>query len=52
MAEGASRLTGVLDSEDVRSTIGAVTALGARVDVVEMLDGLMLGSGRGLGRCR
>lgn len=32
MAEGRSRLTGVLDSADVRSTISAVTALGARVE--------------------
>lgn len=32
LAEGTSELTGVLDSEDVRSTIGAVRALGARVD--------------------
>lgn len=31
MAEGTSRLTGVLDSADVRSTIAAVSALGARV---------------------
>ena len=33
MAEGTSRLTGVLDSADVRSTLAAVTALGAQVDV-------------------
>jgi 3-phosphoshikimate 1-carboxyvinyltransferase len=31
MAEGTSRLTGVLDSADVRSTMSAVTALGAGV---------------------
>ncbi|MBN1192961.1 MAG: 3-phosphoshikimate 1-carboxyvinyltransferase [Coriobacteriia bacterium] len=31
MAEGESRLLGVLDSEDVRSTIAAVTSLGAEV---------------------
>jgi 3-phosphoshikimate 1-carboxyvinyltransferase len=31
MAEGTSRLSGVLDSADVRATIGAVTALGATV---------------------
>lgn len=30
MAQGTSHLTGVLDSADVRSTIGAVTALGAQ----------------------
>ena len=33
MAEGTSRLTGVLDSADVRSTIEAVRALGACVGV-------------------
>jgi 3-phosphoshikimate 1-carboxyvinyltransferase len=34
MSEGSSRLIGVLDSEDVRSTIQAVRALGAVVEVV------------------
>lgn len=34
MAEGTSRLTGVLDSADVRSTISAVSALGAAVEIV------------------
>ena len=34
IAEGDSRLEGVLDSADVRATIAAVTALGARVMVV------------------
>jgi 3-phosphoshikimate 1-carboxyvinyltransferase len=33
MAEGTSHLTGVLDSADVRSTIGAVRALGAFVEM-------------------
>jgi 3-phosphoshikimate 1-carboxyvinyltransferase len=33
MARGTSHLTGVLDSADVRSSIGAVSALGARVDL-------------------
>ena len=33
MAEGTSLLTGVLDSADVRSTLGAVAALGAVVDI-------------------
>jgi 3-phosphoshikimate 1-carboxyvinyltransferase len=33
MAQGTSRLTGVLDSEDVRATIAAVSALGATVEV-------------------
>lgn len=34
MAEGTSRITGVLDSADVRSTLAAVTALGASIEVV------------------
>ena len=34
MAEGTSRLHGVLDSADVRSSISAVRALGVRVDEV------------------
>jgi 3-phosphoshikimate 1-carboxyvinyltransferase len=33
MAEGTSRLTGVLDSADVRSTLDAVAALGAEVAI-------------------
>jgi 3-phosphoshikimate 1-carboxyvinyltransferase len=32
MAQGRSRLTGVLDSADLRSTIAAVSALGAQVE--------------------
>lgn len=41
MAEGTSRLTGVLDSADVRSTLGAVAALGAAVEIVaERPEGL------------
>ena len=40
MANGESHLTGVLDSADVRSTIAAVSALGARVDVAEGPHGL------------
>lgn len=39
MAEGTSRPTGVLDSADVRSTIGAVQALGAQVCVLTETDG-------------
>jgi 3-phosphoshikimate 1-carboxyvinyltransferase len=43
MAEGTSRLTGVLDSADVRSTLAAVAALGAAVEViVERPEGLDL----------
>ena len=33
MAEGTSRLSGVLDSEDVRSSLGAVSKLGAKVEL-------------------
>lgn len=38
MAEGESHLTGVLDSADVRSTIGAVAALGATCGVTVAPD--------------
>ena len=34
MAEGTSRLSGVLDSEDVQSSIAAVEQLGAQVEKV------------------
>jgi 3-phosphoshikimate 1-carboxyvinyltransferase len=40
MAEGTSRLTGVLDSADVRSTLAAVAALGARVETARGRGGL------------
>lgn len=49
MAEGASRLSGVLDSADVRSTIGAVRALGAKVDLQEQSDGSLAGVVEGWG---
>lgn len=49
MAEGTSSLRGVLDSEDVRSTIEAVRALGARVDL-ESRDGAICGEVTGWGR--
>lgn len=39
MARGVSKLEGVLDSADVRSTLGAVHALGAGVQVMERGDG-------------
>ncbi len=39
MAEGVSHATGVLDADDVRSSIAAVRQLGARVDVTERGDG-------------
>ena len=45
LADGRSRVRGLLDSEDVRSTAGALTALGASID---WLDGeaLIEGGGR------
>lgn len=39
MAEGTSTLTSVLDSEDVRSTLGAVRALGAAVEIAREGEG-------------
>lgn len=49
MAEGTSRLTGVLDSADVRSTIEAVRALGAEVSLERQLDGSLAGGVTGWG---
>ena len=49
MADGASNLSGVLDSEDVRSTIAAVSALGARVDLALRGDGSLAGTVAGWG---
>lgn len=49
MAEGVSRLSGVLDSADVRSTIGAVAALGARVELAPAADGSLAGTIEGWG---
>ena len=49
MAEGTSHLEGVLDSEDVRSSIEAVCALGATVDVRTSDDGTLAGSVTGWG---
>ena len=49
MAEGTSRLTGVLDSADVRSTIGAVSALGAQVLLERQVDGTLAGGVTGWG---
>ncbi len=43
MAEGTSRLTGVLESADVRSSMAAVEALGAQVELIaEEPEGLSL----------
>lgn len=43
MAEGTSRVSGVLDSQDVRSTIAAVSKLGARVSLEKTADGSLAG---------
>lgn len=43
MAEGVSHVSGVLDSADVRSTIAAVEALGARVALERSEDGSLAG---------
>lgn len=49
MAEGVSRIRGVLDSADVRATIGAVRALGARVELSIQPDGSLAGEVEGWG---
>ena len=49
MAEGTSRLTGVLNSADVRSTIAAMSALGATVALERQLDGSLAGGITGWG---
>ncbi len=49
MAEGTSRLIGVLDSQDVRSSIAAVQALGAQVNLERQVDGSLSGGITGWG---
>jgi 3-phosphoshikimate 1-carboxyvinyltransferase len=49
MAEGTTELRGVLDSADVRSSINAVRALGAHVELAEQPDGSLAGAIRGWG---
>ncbi len=49
MAEGTSHLSGVLDSDDVRSSIAAVQALGAEVALTEAADGTLEGTVTGWG---
>ena len=49
MAEGTSRVFGVLDSADVRSSIGAVRALGAQVNLEKQPDGSLAGGITGWG---
>ncbi len=49
MAEGTSRVSGVLDSADVRSSIAAVCALGAQVSLEKQPDGSLAGGITGWG---
>lgn len=49
MAEGTSRLSGVLDSDDVRSSLGAVRQLGATVALEKAPDGSLAGGITGWG---
>jgi 3-phosphoshikimate 1-carboxyvinyltransferase len=49
MAEGTTLLRGLLDSADVRSSIDAVRALGAHVELAEQSDGSLGGTIRGWG---
>lgn len=49
MAEGTSHLKGVLDSDDVESSISAVRALGAEVDLDKSANGTLEGSVTGWG---
>ncbi len=49
MAEGTSRLSGVLDSADVNASIEAVRALGAQVDLEKQADGSLEGTITGWG---
>lgn len=49
MAEGTSRVTGLLDSEDVRSSIRAARSLGAQVSLSVQADGSLAGGITGWG---
>ena len=49
MAEGTTRVSGVLDSDDVRSSIQAVVKLGAEVNLTKALDGSLEGGITGWG---
>ncbi len=49
MAEGTSKLSGVLDSDDVRSSIKAMQQLGVDVDLTEQADGSLAGTITGWG---
>lgn len=49
MAEGTSRVSGILDSDDVRSSIQAVQKLGAQVNLEKQVDGSLMGGITGWG---
>ena len=49
MAEGTSQLSGVLDSQDVRSSMSAVAQLGAKVDLSVQEDDSLAGTVEGWG---
>lgn len=49
MAEGTSRISGVLDSADVRSSVRAVMQLGAHVELTKGMDGSLEGGVTGWG---
>ncbi len=49
MAEGTSRVSGVLDSADVRSSVSAVCKLGAEVHLEKQADGSLSGGVTGWG---
>ena len=50
MAEGTSHVEGVLDSADVRASIEAVTALGAKCELAKQEDGSLAGEITGWGK--
>ena len=50
MAEGTSHVAGVLDSADVRASIEAVTALGAKCELAKQKDGSLKGEITGWGK--
>ena len=49
MAEGTTQVSGVLDSQDVRSSVSAVSALGAAVSLASQPDGSLAGTIEGWG---
>lgn len=49
MAEGTSKVSGILDSQDVRSSMGAVSDLGAKVNLKKAKDGSLKGTITGWG---